>query len=397
MSKKKKSVELSSYAYERWEDVFEIPDHLKQVFYENVGGDYVKHADTAANIALGGAVRYVCGKEILPLKTIQANFASLQDKIIEWGVSATARNYSGKYFKITDNAVLHRRNILTTSVDSFESDTIPDDLDTSDPKNRISVIDDFAIYATDSKSLEEAIELVGKYSLKYLPVPESNSYDIGLLMKSETAGLKVSKYRIKNRYEVDLKKHYNDDFPEFNDVVQKSIMEDNGGLLILHGDPGTGKTSYIKYLASKLRSKTFIFIPPSFAQALSDPNFISVMLNHPGSILVIEDAENCLKSREHNSGNATAVSNILNMTDGILGDVIKCHVIATVNTDLKHIDEALTRSGRNKGIYKFTPLSTKKTKALGGTGEMTISDIFNQKKVYDGWLEQVSTIGFGKK
>ena len=53
------------------------------------------------------------------------------------------------------------------------------------------------------------------------------------------------------------------------------MQQDAKGLVLLHGLPGTGKTSYIRYLIRQL-DKEVIFIPPNMAYALTNPDFIKL-------------------------------------------------------------------------------------------------------------------------
>jgi ATP-dependent 26S proteasome regulatory subunit len=99
--------------------------------------------------------------------------------------------------------------------------------------------------------------------------------------------------------------------------------------------------------------------------------------------LVIEDAEDLILSRDnhHNS----KLSFLLNLTDGLLGESLGIQIIATFNTDLKNIDNALLRKGRLTSIYEFKPLTIDKTntllKSLGHEVEINeslpLADIFN--------------------
>ena len=97
--------------------------------------------------------------------------------------------------------------------------------------------------------------------------------------------------------------------------------------------------------------------------SITDPAFIPFLMSNNDSILIIEDAEPALEKRG-NGGRSSAVSNVLNLTDGLLSDCLKISIVATFNTGIKNIDEALTRKGRLLMNYKFEKLSKEKSKKL---------------------------------
>lgn len=81
------------------------------------------------------------------------------------------------------------------------------------------------------------------------------------------------------------------------------------------------------------------------------------------------------------------VSSLLNISDGILHDILKLQIVVTFNTDLTNIDEAFLRKGRLIAEHKFDKLSTEKAKILSNklgyktqiSEPMTLADIYNQK------------------
>ena len=93
-------------------------------------------------------------------------------------------------------------------------------------------------------------------------------------------------------------------------------------------------------------------------------SFISKFRN---SVLLLEDAESILTSPDGERNQA--VSNILNISDGLLNDHMDMQIIATFNTSRKVIDSALLRKGRLMVDYKFKKLnaeqSTKLSKHIG--------------------------------
>ena len=124
-------------------------------------------------------------------------------------------------------------------------------------------------------------------------------------------------------------------------------------------------------------------------------------MKNQNSILVIEDAEELLVSREQESN--SAISMLLNLTDGLLGASLGIQVICTFNTHLTKIDKALLRKGRLKSLYKFEPLSIPKSKALLtkiGKGNMnvlapmTIAEIYNMEEKECKLISDNVSIGF---
>ena len=85
----------------------------------------------------------------------------------------------------------------------------------------------------------------------------------------------------------------------------------------------------------------------------------------PNSVLIIEDAENIVQDRTDvvRSTNQ-AVSNLLNMSDGLLGDAVHQQIICTFNCDLRNIDSALLREGRLVLEHKFDKLSAENARRL---------------------------------
>lgn len=184
---------------------------------------------------------------------------------------------------------------------------------------------------------------------------------IRLITQNGEGGLETKPFNIKIE-DINVGMNYGEEFlPVYNKIVQKFESKDNSGIVLFHGKPGTGKTSLIKYIAKK-SSKKVLFVPHAMAACLSNPNLISFLLNHTNSILIIEDAEKLIVDRSVNISDS--IGALLNISDGILGDCLKLQIIATFNTNIASIDQALLRKGRLIAEYEFNELSAKNSNKL---------------------------------
>jgi len=197
-----------------------------------------------------------------------------------------------------------------------------------------------------------------------------------------------------------IKDNYNDDFLDIHQTILKRLAKNNDkGIVLLHGKPGTGKTSYIRYLITVLK-KQVIFLPPNMAVAITDPSFLSILIENPNSIFVIEDAENIIIDRNQNG--ASAVSTLLNLSDGLLSDCLNIQIICSFNTDISKVDSALLRKGRLIAKYEFKALEIAKAQQLSDklgfkntiTKPTMLTEVYNPTE--QDFNETKKGIGFSK-
>ena len=234
-----------------------------------------------------------------------------------------------------------------------------------------------------------------KYSEKN-KIKEEKKGIINLICKTQS-GFELKEYTIKNPI-IDFNTNYNKDFKDIDKIVLERLNKEDGkGLVLLYGPPGTGKTSYIRHIINNVTDKRVLYMPPDMASELSNPGLIPFLTDIPNSILIVEDSENVLIKRQgqHNQ----AISNILNLSDGLLSDCLSIQIVATFNTELKNIDEALLRKGRLIAKYEFKPLSKDRVQGLAKklginfiSESATLAEIYNCSDM--DFKEQRNVIGF---
>ena len=239
-----------------------------------------------------------------------------------------------------------------------------------------------------------------KKSKKYI-IKDKNKSKVSLVVSTKS-GLSTVSQTLK-KVDLDIKSNYGEDFVKIHNKIVSKLNEDKSkGLVLLHGIPGTGKTSYIKYLCGQIK-KEIIFLPPFLAENISGPDFIPFLLEHTDSILIIEDAEKIVLDRDAaDSTSRQSVANLLNMTDGILSDCLSIQIIATFNTNRDRIDKALLRKGRLIAEWKFdsldVPHSNNLLKDLGKeyttTKPMTLTEIYNLEEELNVVQQEQQRIGF---
>jgi len=166
------------------------------------------------------------------------------------------------------------------------------------------------------------------------------------------------------------------------DTYIDGFMKSDNNVLILNGDPGLGKSTFIKYLIARAQTDVMVTYDEQLMEM--DQFYIDFATGYY-ELMVLEDADLILGSRERD-GNKI-MSKILNISDGILA--VKKKIIFTANLNsLSDIDPALTRPGRCYDILQFRPLThgeaTAAAKSVGRTlhkvaKEYTVAEIFAEK------------------
>ena len=171
-----------------------------------------------------------------------------------------------------------------------------------------------------------------------------------------------------------------------------------GRLILFQGSPGTGKSYMIKSLISEVKS-TFVVVGTNLIGDLSGPQVLPVLLNQfegddKSITFILEDADAALTIRT--GGNLNKLADVLNLGDGLLGELLDIRLIATTNANKLELDPAILRPGRMCQHLQFeilTPIHAEKVYSglikgathVGIKKNMTLAEIYRLARK-DGWV-----------
>lgn len=162
----------------------------------------------------------------------------------------------------------------------------------------------------------------------------------------------------------------------------KSFMESNNPILFLSGDPGTGKTSFLRRMIYDNALDVYV----GYDQKLYDEDgMLITFISSSAQLMVFEDAEQLVIPRK--SGN-TMMARFLNVSDGLIKFPKKKFIFTTNESNFSNVDEALLRPGRCFGKIEFRPLSKNEALTLTEVARIkmpkedkqfyTLAELYNQ-------------------
>lgn len=226
---------------------------------------------------------------------------------------------------------------------------------------------------TDIKEVNPLIKNIGRLIQRYEHTTKEKEVESYNFINMITYNQNQYTLSLFNIHDVKMEENilninYGKGFSEFHSKFMERMKNSKKGISLLHGTPGTGKTTYIRQIISDLNkmNKQILYVGPEMIESIIKPDFFTFLKNEVSRqymngdennnfVLILEDAEKILAARDK-TNNSNSIINLLNMSDGILNDILNMQIIASFNMPIAEIDPAVRRAGRLIANKEFNAL-----------------------------------------
>lgn len=179
--------------------------------------------------------------------------------------------------------------------------------------------------------------------------------------------------------------NYPDEVRTRMEALLATVFDPVAGRLVLwHGPPGTGKTTALRALARSWveQCRVQILLDPESIFS-SSSNLFEVLIDDAPStadwrLIVIEDADELIRA-DAKERVGQALSRLLNLTDGLLGQGTKVLTLVTTNEPIGRLHPALVRPGRCLAELEFRAFTAAEARRRWpeqtfGAGSVTLAE-----------------------
>ncbi len=266
-----------------------------------------------------------------------------------------------KVNKFTEIICLETDDIINDKVLIKSSDTVFISYIAVDKLTDSAVISDITIYYNSSEDANEVNEIIKSIS-EYQLVDELKDHNLNVVSLSGNS-IELDEIKFDDIDSENIEEYYSKQtFKSINKWLKKSKKQESG-LSIFYGQRGTGKSSMIKFLATKL-NRNLIFVPNNLVDlTINSSDFTKFLRKHENPILVLDDCE--MIFNEFFTKSNIIANNLMQLVDGLLANKLNISIIAIFNVEDKNeIDHNLIDCNNLIDIIEFTDLSNSEANQL---------------------------------
>jgi hypothetical protein len=181
-----------------------------------------------------------------------------------------------------------------------------------------------------------------------------------------------------------------------DELVRITPDQDAGRVILLHGVPGTGKTSFIRTLLWEWRAWTAPQVILDANSFVRSPGYVAEVTTQSVSgdrwvLVVLEDAGHLVDNDDPFGGE---LSHLLNISDGIVGMGTKALFLLTTNEPIRAVNPALIRAGRCLANIEVSAFTRRESAEWLGSRDGIPADGFTLAQLYQrrGATPQITNI-----